>query len=382
MTLNPKEIPLSLYVHWPWCVRKCPYCDFNSHASGTVPETRYVEALLQELEREAHLVVGREIRTIYFGGGTPSLMSAKGFTALLDGIRARVPVASDAEISMEANPGTTDEAKFEAYASAGVNRLSLGIQSFDEASLKRLGRIHDRAAAVRALEKAVRIFPRVNADLMFGLPFETIERLRDEVAALVDSKTTHVSCYQLTIESGTAFAKRVPEGLPDEDLAADLEEAVVSLLARAGFVRYEVSGYAKSDEICRHNLNYWTFGDYLAIGAGAHAKMTTENGIFRAARFANPERYMRAVEEGVAPYEENRRVTAEELPFEFMLNALRLTAGVPKRLWTERTGLSDDVIAERVAQLRDEGLWTTEADRIGTSPRGFAFLSSVQEAFL
>lgn len=382
MTLNPKAIPLSLYVHWPWCVRKCPYCDFNSHASGTVPETRYVEALLQELEREAHWAGSREIRTIFFGGGTPSLMSAEGFTALLDGIRQRVCVASDAEISMEANPGTADEAKFEAYAEAGVNRLSLGIQSFDDASLKRLGRIHDGAAAVRALEKAVRIFPRVNADLMFGLPFETVERLRDEVAALVDSKTTHVSCYQLTIESGTAFAKRVPEGLPDEDLAADLEEAVVSLLARAGFVRYEVSGYAKSDEICRHNLNYWTFGDYLAIGAGAHAKMTTENGIFRAARFANPERYMRAVEEGVAPYEENRRVTAEELPFEFMLNALRLTAGVPKRLWTERTGLSDDVIAERVAQLRDEGLWTTEADRIGTSPRGFAFLSSVQEAFL
>lgn len=382
MTLNPKEIPLSLYVHWPWCVRKCPYCDFNSHASGTAPETRYVEALLQELEREAHWAGGREIRTIYFGGGTPSLMSAEGFTALLDGIRQRVCVASDAEISMEANPGTADEAKFEAYAEAGVNRLSLGIQSFDDASLKRLGRIHDRAAAVRALEKAVRIFPRVNADLMFGLPFETVERLRDEVAALVDSKTTHVSCYQLTIESGTAFAKRVPEGLPDEDLAADLQEAVVSLLTRAGFVRYEVSGYAKSGEICRHNLNYWTFGDYLAIGAGAHAKMTTENGIFRAARLANPERYMRAVEEGVAPYEENRRVTAEELPFEFMLNALRLTAGVPKRLWTERTGLSDDVIAERVAQLSDEGLWTTEADRIGTSPRGFAFLSSVQEAFL
>lgn len=382
MTLKPKAIPLSLYVHWPWCVRKCPYCDFNSHASGTVPETRYVEALLQELEREAHWAGSREIRTIYFGGGTPSLMSAEGFTALLDGIRQRVCVASDAEISMEANPGTADEAKFEAYAEAGVNRLSLGIQSFDDASLKRLGRIHDRAAAVRALEKAVRIFPRVNADLMFGLPFETVERLRDEVAALVDSKTTHVSCYQLTIESGTAFAKRVPEGLPDEDLAADLQEAVVSLLVRAGFVRYEVSGYAKSGEICRHNLSYWTFGDYLAIGAGAHAKMTTENGILRTARFANPERYMRAVEEGVAPYEEIRRVTAEELPFEFMLNALRLTAGVPKRLWTERTGLSDDVIAERVAQLCDEGLWTTEADRIGTSPRGFAFLSSVQEAFL
>ncbi len=382
MTLKPKAIPLSLYVHWPWCVRKCPYCDFNSHASGTVPETRYVEALLQDLEREAHWAGSREIRTIYFGGGTPSLMSAEGFTALLDGIRQRVCVASDAEISMEANPGTADEAKFEAYAEAGVNRLSLGIQSFDDASLKRLGRIHDRAAAVRALEKAVRIFPRVNADLMFGLPFETVERLRDEVAALVDSKTTHVSCYQLTIESGTAFAKRVPEGLPDEDLAADLQEAVVSLLVRAGFVRYEVSSYAKSGEICRHNLNYWTFGDYLAIGAGAHAKMTTENGILRTARFANPERYMRAVEEGVAPYEEIRRVTAEELPFEFMLNALRLTVGVPKRLWTERTGLSDDVIADTVAQLRKDGLWTTKADRIGTSPRGFAFLSSVQEAFL
>lgn len=347
-----------------------------------VPEKRYVEALLRELEREAEGAGDREIQTIYFGGGTPSLMSAEGFTSLLDGIRARVSVAPDAEISMEANPGTADEEKFEAYADAGVNRLSLGIQSFDDASLRRLGRIHDRAAAVRALEKAVRIFSRVNADLMFGLPFETIERLRDEVVQLVESKTTHVSCYQLTVEPGTAFAKRIPEGLPDEDLAADLQEAVVSLLADAGFVRYEVSGYAKSGEICRHNLNYWTFGDYLAIGVGAHGKVTTADGIFRTARFANPERYMRAVEEGAAPYEEKHRVAAEDLPFEFMLNALRLTAGVPMRLWTERTGLSDDVIADTVAELQKEGLWTAEADRIGTSPRGFAFLSSVQEAFL
>lgn len=382
MTLNAQAIPLSLYVHWPWCVRKCPYCDFNSHASGTVPEERYVKALLRELEREAEFAGGREIQTIYFGGGTPSLMSAEGFTALLAGIRARVPVATDAEISMEANPGTADEAKFDAYAKAGVNRLSLGIQSFDDASLKRLGRIHDRAAAVRALEKAVKIFPRVNADLMFGLPYETVERLRDEVAQLVESKTTHVSCYQLTIETGTAFAKRVPDGLPDEDLAADLQEAVVGLLAQAGFERYEVSGYAKPGETCRHNINYWTFGDYLAVGAGAHGKVTTQDGVFRAARFANPERYMRAVEEGTEPYEERRRVTEEELPFEFMLNALRLTAGVPKRLWTERTGLSDDVIADTVAALRKDGLWTDDADRIGTSPRGFAFLSSVQEAFL
>ena len=382
MTLNPKAIPLSLYVHWPWCVRKCPYCDFNSHASGTVPEKRYVEALLRELEREAEGAGEREIQTIYFGGGTPSLMSAEGFTALLEGIRARVPVAPDAEISMEANPGTADEEKFEAYAGAGVNRLSLGIQSFDDASLRRLGRIHDRAGAKRALGKAVRIFPRVNADLMFGLPFETIERLRDEVAQLVESKTSHVSCYQLTVEPGTAFAKRIPEGLPDEDLAADLQEAVVSLLANAGFVRYEVSGYAKSGETCRHNLNYWTFGDYLAVGAGAHGKVTTPEGIYRTARLANPERYMRAVEEGAAPHEEKRRVADEDLPFEFMLNALRLTAGVPKRLLTERTGLSDEVIAERVAELQKEGLWTTEPGRIGTSPRGFAFLSSVQEAFL
>lgn len=382
VTLNPKVIPLSLYVHWPWCVRKCPYCDFNSHASGTVPEKRYVDALLQELEREAEGAGGREIQTIYFGGGTPSLMSAEGFTSLLAGIRARVPVAPDAEISMEANPGTADEEKFEAYAGAGVNRLSLGIQSFDDASLRRLGRIHDRKAAIRALEKAVRIFPRVNADLMFGLPFETIERLRDEVAQLVESKTTHVSCYQLTVEPGTAFAKRIPEGLPDEDLAADLQEAVVSLLADAGFVRYEVSGYAKSGEICRHNLNYWTFGDYLAIGAGAHGKVTTADGIFRTARFANPERYMRAVEAGAEPHEEKRRVADEDLPFEFMLNALRLTAGVPKRFWTERTGLSDEAIAERVAELQKGGLWTTEPGRIGTSPRGLAFLSSVQEAFL
>lgn len=382
VTLNPKVIPLSLYVHWPWCVRKCPYCDFNSHASGTVPEKRYVDALLRELEREAEGAGGREIQTIYFGGGTPSLMSAEGFTSLLAGIRARVPVAPDAEISMEANPGTADEEKFEAYAGAGVNRLSLGIQSFDDASLRRLGRIHDRKAAIRALEKAVRIFPRVNADLMFGLPFETIERLRDEVAQLVESKTTHVSCYQLTVEPGTAFAKRIPEGLPDEDLAADLQEAVVSLLADAGFVRYEVSGYAKSGEICRHNLNYWTCGDYLAIGAGAHGKVTTADGIFRTARFANPERYMRAVEAGAEPHEEKRRVADEDLPFEFMLNALRLTAGVPKRFWTERTGLSDEAIAERVAELQKGGLWTTEPGRIGTSPRGLAFLSSVQEAFL
>lgn len=339
-------------------------------------------ALLHELEWEAERAKGRTVETVYFGGGTPSLLSAEGFTRLLDGIRERVALAPDAEISMEANPGTADEAKFEAYAQAGVNRLSLGVQSFDDSSLRRLGRIHDRADALRALEKATRIFPRVNADLMFGLPYETLERLEDEVAQLVETGTSHVSCYQLTIEPGTAFAKRIPAGLPDEDLAADLQEAVVERLALAGFERYEVSGYAKAGKICRHNVNYWTYGDYLAIGAGAHGKITTTESILRTARFAGPERYLRAVEEGVAPYEATRIVSTEDLPFEFMLNALRLTHGVPSSLWSERTGLALSQIAPTIDHLREEGLWTTEADRIGTSPRGFAFLSSVQEAFL
>lgn len=379
---DPAGIPLSLYVHWPWCVRKCPYCDFNSHASKTVPEVRYVDALLRELVVDARGIGSRTVQTVYFGGGTPSLLSAEGFTRLLGGIRSIVPLADDAEISLEANPGTADETKFEAYAAAGVNRLSLGVQSFDDASLKRLGRIHGRDDAVRAVEAAKRYFPRVNVDLMFGLPFETMARLRKEVTELVATGVTHVSCYQLTIEGGTAFAKHEPEGLPDEDLAADLQDAVVAFLTQAGFDRYEVSGYSKNGEISRHNSNYWTFGDYLGIGAGAHAKLTTHEGIVRTASTAQPLRYLKASEEGGTTKEERRIVTAAELPFEFMLNVLRLRAGVPADYWTKRTGLPWEAVASTVEGLRKEGLWTTAPDRIGTSPRGFAFLSGVQEAFL
>ena len=370
------DIPLGLYVHWPWCVRKCPYCDFNSHRSPAVlPEDRYVDALLAELDRRAETVEGRTVESIFIGGGTPSLMSGEAVRRLMEGIRSRVDVAADAEVTLEANPGASDEAKFEAFRRAGVNRLSLGIQSFSDERLRAIGRIHDAARA---------------REVMFALPGESVGELARELDEAVSSGATHLSFYQLTIEPGTAFAKRTPENLPDEDLTADMGEMVAEKLAAAGFEHYEVSGYARPGLRTRHNLIYWTFGDYLALGAGAHSKVTTASPegellIRREQRWASPAKYMEAVEAGDSGRfgtEAALTVDAEALPFEFMLNALRLTDGVEAKLFEVRTGLPLSVIEPTLVRLRREGLLVDDPSRIRTTPKGLAFLSDVQERFL
>lgn len=388
------DIPLGLYVHWPWCVRKCPYCDFNSHRSPAVLlEDRYVDALLAELERRAETVAGRTVETIFIGGGTPSLMSGDAVRRLMEGIRSRIDLAPDVEVTLEANPGASDEAKFEAFRKAGVNRLSLGIQSFSDERLRAIGRIHDAARAREAVRAAGRVFENFNLDVMFALPGESVGELARELDEAVSSGATHLSFYQLTIEPGTAFAKRTPENLPDEDLTADMGEMVAEKLAAAGFEHYEVSGYARPGRRTRHNLIYWTFGDYLALGAGAHSKVTllSPTGdllIRREQRWASPAKYMEAVELGGSGdldgtgTEAALTVDAESLPFEFMLNALRLTEGVEAALFEARTGLPLSTIEPTLVRLRGDGLLVDDPTRIRTTPKGLAFLSDVQERFL
>lgn len=383
--LDPSRIPLSIYLHWPWCVRKCPYCDFNSHrapADLAALEGRYVAALLEDLEGWRADAEGREVASIFIGGGTPSLMSGGALAALLAGLRERFPLAPDCEVTLEANPGTVEAGKFARFREAGVNRLSIGVQSFSDERLKRLGRIHTADEARRAVGEARSVFENFNLDLMYALPGETSAGLREELEEAVASGATHLSCYQLTIEPGTAFAKRVPEGLPDEDETAEMGELVEEILGRAGFGRYEVSGYARAGRRCRHNLNYWTFGDYLAAGAGAHGKVTTPAGVRREMRRANPRAWLDAPLLGRSRVEESRWVEAADLPFEFMLNALRLLEGVPAALFTERTGLPLEAVAPALKGLREAGLLDPDPARIRTTRRGLDFLSDVQEAFL
>lgn len=382
---DPSRIPLSIYLHWPWCVRKCPYCDFNSHrapADLDSLEGRYVAALLEDLEGWRVDVEGREVASVFIGGGTPSLMSGGALAALLTGLRGRFPLAPDCEVTLEANPGTVEAGKFARFREAGVNRLSIGIQSFSDERLKRLGRIHTAEEARRAVCEARGVFENFNLDLMYALPGETSAGLREELEEAVASGATHLSCYQLTIEPGTAFAKRVPEGLPDEDETAEMGDLVEEILGRAGFGRYEVSGYARPGRRCRHNLNYWTFGDYLAAGAGAHGKVTTPAGVRREMRRTNPRAWLDAPLLGRSRVEESRWVEAADLPFEFMLNALRLLEGVPAALFTERTGLPLEVVAPALKGLREAGLLDPDPARIRTTRRGLDFLSDVQEAFL
>lgn len=378
--------PLSLYVHWPWCVRKCPYCDFNSHAlharSPSESEDAYLQALVRELSTIAPWSAGRRFETVFIGGGTPSLMEGRTVEALLTAIDRTVGLATNAEITMEANPGTVEADRFAAYRAAGVNRLSMGIQSFQDEKLQKLGRIHSVADAMRAIELAHQSFDNFNLDVMFGLPTESMADLTFELETAIAAGATHLSFYQLTIEEGTTFAKRLPAGLPDEDQLADMTDVVEATLAAAGFEHYEVSGYAKPGHRCRHNLNYWTYGDYLAIGAGAHAKVSTPEGILRYRDYANPLRYMTRVTETGRGEEERFTVATDEVPFEFMLNALRLVEGVTTESFTARTGLPLTVIAPQLTQLRADGFLVTDESRIATTEKGLRFLSDVQEAFL
>ena len=374
--------PLALYVHWPWCVRKCPYCDFNSYgAPRCIPEVAYVTALTEDLARAARAATGRQVSSVFFGGGTPSLMSADGFSRLMDAIRRTVTLTEDCEISMEANPGTVERDRFKAYAAAGVNRISLGIQSFSDENLKRLGRIHSVSDAMKSIEAAHEAFENINLDVMYALPGQTEKELETEIAAALAAATTHLSFYELTIEDGTAFGKRPPDGLPEGDAAADMGQLVHERLTTGGFEHYEISGYAKPGRRCRHNRTYWTFGDYLGVGAGAHGKVTVDGEIIRTVRTANPTNYLAGAEKGV--FESERRVvTDEDLPFEFALNVLRLTDGVAASRWEATTGRPLSFVEPVFADLRTKGLLVPDAGRIAVTELGRRFLSDVQEAFL
>lgn len=380
--MSVADKPIALYVHWPWCVRKCPYCDFNSHAIGAgVDEAGYIQALLQDVDAAVELAGRRPVSSVFFGGGTPSLMSVQGFETLMTGLRKRLLFAEDAEITLEANPGTHEAARFAGYVANGVNRFSIGVQSFDDERLKALGRIHNRRQALEAVETALTLVDNLNLDVMYALPGQSLEGAAQDALTAVKSGATHLSFYELTIEEGTAFYKREPAGLPDGDTAAEMGEIVGTTLAEAGFEHYEVSGYAKPGRRCRHNLNYWTFGDYIGVGAGAHGKITTEGGILRTERRANPLLYMDDAVNGRFASQLSF-VLAESLPFEFMLNVLRLYDGVPVTLWEATTGLPYEVIGKKVEALRSEGLLANDQRRLVCTKLGRNWLSTVQERFL
>lgn len=377
--------PLSLYVHWPWCVRKCPYCDFNSHeVRGEPDEDSYLAALVADLDAALPRIWGRAVISVFIGGGTPSLMRGASVDALLAAVRMRVPLHPDAEITLEANPGAADAERFGAYRAAGVNRLSLGIQSFDDASLVRLGRIHDGSEARRAVDLALRHFPRVNLDLMYGLPEQAPEGAARDIDAAVASGASHVSAYHLTLEPNTPFHHASP-ALPDEDLAAEIQAAVEARLEEAGFENYETSAFARvtpgADARCRHNLNYWTFGDYLGIGAGAHGKLSSHEAIVREVRHRHPRSYLGAAAGGdfVAS---RHTVAASELPGEFMMNALRLTEGFAIDLFRERTGQSPAAIEVQAQAARRDGLLELMDGRMRPTALGRRFLNRLTGYFL
>lgn len=365
-------------MHFPWCVRKCPYCDFNSlQARGGIPEDAYVEALIADLESALPSVWGRPVTSVFFGGGTPSLLSGAAVDRLLAAFRARLVLLPDAEITLEANPGTADAANFAAYREAGVNRLSLGIQSFDDAKLAALGRIHSGAEACRAVELALGRFERVNLDLMYALPDQTLAQARRDIETATAFAPQHLSAYHLTLEPNTAF-HHAPPPLPDDELAADMQDLVEEQLAAAGYEHYETSAFAKPGARCRHNLNYWTFGDYLGIGAGAHGKISFPDRIVREARVRGPQDYLAAADR----VSERHDVEAADLPFEFMMNALRLTDGFAPPLFQERTGLPLTAVLERIRAAEREGLLEATAELIRPTPAGRRFLNRLLRSFL
>ena len=377
--------PLSLYIHIPWCVRKCPYCDFNSHeAKGEAPERRYVDALISDLDHSLPKIWGRRVYSIFFGGGTPSLFSANAIDDILGAVRARVALDVEAEITLEANPGTFEAEKFRGYREAGVNRLSIGIQSFDDKQLKALGRIHSSGEAKRAIDIAQANFDNINLDVMFALPGDgtrqTLLECEQDIDTALSFGTNHLSVYHLTLEPNTLF-HRFPPTLPDDDAAADMQEMIAEKLARAGYGHYETSAYAKPDTECRHNLNYWRFGDYLGIGAGAHGKLSFADRITRETRYKQPEAFMSNAVVGTAIQEE-KTVPRTELPFEFMLNALRLTNGFAVSLFTERTGLPMTAISRQLDEAESLGLITRDIKHVRPTEKGQLFLNDLLEKFL
>jgi putative oxygen-independent coproporphyrinogen III oxidase len=374
--------PLSLYIHFPWCVRKCPYCDFNSHAvRGELPEEEYIDALLTDLEQDLARVWGRPVRSVFLGGGTPSLFSPEAIERLLAGVRARLVLLPEAEISLEANPGTVETERFSGYRAAGVNRLSIGIQSFQPEQLKKLGRIHGRDEALAAAQAARAAgFDNFNLDLMFGLPQQTPDEALADLRTALALKPAHLSLYQLTLEPNTLFHAHPPE-LPDDDVLAAMQDALQTELAGAGFAQYEVSAYARAGRRCRHNLNYWQFGDYLGIGAGAHAKITHPTGITRLWKVKQPREFLATVgTPDVLGGEQS--LSKEDVAFEFMLNALRLTEGFPTALFVERAGLPLAALAPALTQARARGLIEHDTAAIRTTPLGRRFLNDLIAVFL
>ena len=388
----PAPPPLSVYVHLPWCLKKCPYCDFNSHEFHTagatpkdLPETRYLDAVRADLERSLPIVWGRTIQTIFIGGGTPSLFSPDGIARLLSDLRMLLPLAADCEITMEANPGTFEKERFRAFAQAGVNRLSIGVQTFNDAHLRALGRVHDAAQALAAAEEAARSFETFNLDLMYALPGQTLADLDADLDRAFALGAPHLSLYHLTMEPNTVFAKRPPADLPDDDTAYDMLDRVTERTGDAGFERYEVSAYAKTGHRCRHNVNYWQFGDYLGLGAGAHGKLSFAHRVMRQVRWREPGMYMDRTLGGQGVSNEADVVRAE-LPFEFMLNALRLREGFALSLFTERCGLPLSAVDKGLAEAERRGLIARTgapgAEWVRPTERGFDLLNDLQELFL
>ena len=376
---------LSLYIHIPWCVRKCPYCDFNSHTRGAeLPEAEYVAALMADLEQDLPLVWGRTVHSIFFGGGTPSLFSARAIGDILDGVGARLNLAPSLEVTLECNPGTAEHDRFEGYRAAGVNRLSFGIQSFDDGCLERLGRIHNAAEAEAAVRMAKAAgFDDFNLDLMFALPGQTLDMALRDIERALAQEPTHLSHYQLTLEPNTVFAAKPPAGIPDEDGAWDIQDACHQRLSDAGFASYEVSAWARPGHQCRHNLNYWRFGDYLGIGAGAHGKVTlpAEERILRRWKHKHPARYLEtaATSERIGGDED---ISPAQRPFEYMLNVLRLVDGVPASDFEARTGLPLDQLQGPLEEARNRGWLVADSRRIQPTELGRRFTNDVISLFL
>lgn len=386
--------PLSLYIHVPWCVKKCPYCDFNSHEAKPVlslskegggekplfQEAEYISALTRDLEMALPQIWGRKVYTVFFGGGTPSLLSGAGVEEILRQVRMLLPLSGDAEITLEANPGTVEADKFAAFRDAGVNRLSMGIQSFNDAHLKALGRIHSADEAKSAIAIAQRHFDNINLDLMYALPNQTLEQALQDVQTALSFRPQHLSAYHLTLEPNTLFYRN-PPSLPDDDASSDMQQGIEALLAEHGYQHYETSAFAQPNHRSKHNLNYWKFGDYLGLGAGAHSKISFPGRIIREARYKQPQAYMQQVALG-APIQTTNEVTRDELPFEFMMNALRLNEGFEPGLFTERTSLSLVAIQRELLVAEKRGLLSRDITSIAPTQQGQRFLNDLLEIFL
>ena len=374
--------PLSLYVHLPWCLKKCPYCDFNSHESrqADLPEQRYLDALMADLEAALPLVWGRSVHSIFIGGGTPSLFSPQSIDQLIGGLRARLLLAPECEITLEANPGTFEKDRFRGYRAAGVTRLSVGVQSFDDRHLQALGRVHDRAQALAAVQEAAEAFDTFNLDIMYALPGQTLQELERDMRTALALQPPHISIYHLTIEPNTYFAK-FPPAVPEDDQAYAMLDRITEMTGQAGLARYEISAYARPGHQCFHNTNYWQFGDYLGIGAGAHSKLSFAHRVVRQVRFREPQRYMDHALAGRA-VAQDEDVKRADLPFEFMLNALRLREGFALQDFMARTGLPLTAIARGLQEAERKGLIERDMARVRPTERGFDFLSDLQALFL